>query len=380
MSTNTGLLVDSCNFKTLTLTINDIEIQSNYINEISIDWSGKFRIYGNVTINDHYDLVNTMLENPGQRLKIKLVDNYNTAFIREFIITNSGEIKEQDFKTIQLKFQDTISFILQNTYKAKSYKETTLADVFNDYLLTEVDNNTKIINEFKIKLISQKTRKLSNFIVPLHIDFLTFIEKEFDREGVYFYQTRKYMVIGDEDIPDMFKSDELPYVQVGKTDLYGFKMMEYQLQFNNIRRTNNIKKSKIMAYNPETKSIVSYTKNLENFMDEFNLGGVVKNSQLTNGTQYDTKSLMIDTQEYRHKEYKYNTEMNIIVPGNIQYSLLWKEVQARVSGSQVSIETRETGDVKLSGTYEIARVEDKIIAGQKFIQRLTLRRINEGKQ
>ena len=320
MSTNTGLLVESCNFKTLTLTINDIEIQSNYINELSIDWSGEFRIYGNVTINDHYDLVNTMLENPGQRLKIKLVDNYDSVFIREFVITNSGEIKEQDFKTIQLKFQDTISYILQNTYKAKSYKETTLVDVFNDYL-TEVNET---IIEFKIKLISQNTRKLSNFIVPLHIDFLTFIEKEFDREGVYFYQTRKYMVIGDDNIPDMFKSDDLPYVQVGKTDLYGFKMMEYQLQFNNVRRTNNVKKSKIMTYNPETKSIVSYTKNLEDFMDEFNLGGVVKNSQLTNGTQYNTKSSMIDTQKYRHKDYKYNTEMNIIVP-------ITTQVEARTS-------------------------------------------------
>jgi hypothetical protein len=377
MSTNTGLLIESCNFKILTITINDIEIQPNYISDLSVDWNGEFRIYGYVTINDHFDLVNTMLKTPGQRMEIKIIDNYDAVFIREFVITNSGEVKEQDFKTIQLRFQDSISYVLQNTFIAKSYKETTLVDVLNDYLKLEAKPS---MDEYKIKVLSKPTRKLSNFVVPLHIDFLTFIENEFEREGVFFYQTRNYVVIGDDDIPEMFRSDELPYVQVGKTDLYGFKMLEYKLQFNNIRRTMSLQKSNVMAYNPNTKSMVSYDSHLGDFMEDMNTGGVVKNSQLTNGTQYKTKSTMIDTQKYHHLDYKYNTEMNIIVPGNLEYSLLWKQVIAKVSGSQMSVETRESGDVVLSGEYQISRVEDKFLVGQKFVQRLTLRRINEGKQ
>jgi hypothetical protein len=377
MSTNTGLLIESCNFKILTITINDIEIQPNYISDLSVDWSGQFRIYGYVTINDHYDIVNTMLKEPGQRMKIKIIDNYDDVFIREFVITNSGEVKEQDFKTVQLRFQDTISYVLQNTFIAKSYEETTLVDVLNDYLELEAKTS---MDEYNLKVLSKTTRTLKNFVVPLHIDFLTFIENEFKREGVFFYQTRKYLVIGDDDIPEMFRSDDLPYVQVGKTDWYGFKMLEYKLQFNNIRKTMNLQKSNMLVFDPETKSIVSYDKSLTDFMENMNTGGEVKNSQLTNGAQHKTKSTLIDTQEYQHLDYKYNTEMNIIVPGNLKYSLLWKQVIVKVSGSQVSIETRESGDVALSGEYQISRVEDKFLVGQKFVQRLTLRRINEGKK
>ena len=374
MSTNTGLLIASSNFKVLSVKINNISIRNNYINDLSIDWNTSFRIFGYFTLNDHYDAINTMFINPGMSMVIEFTDNYDARFSRHFNILSSTEDKEQDFKTIVFRFQDNISWLLQNTFIAKSYKKTTIIDVFNDFYALEAKKTAEID---KITVLSQKTPELSNFVVPLHIDFLTFMENEFRREGIFFYQTRKEIVMSNNrKVPE---TPEFPYTQVGSKDLYGFNILEYKLQFNDIKYTSVLQKNNTLVFDKSTKSMTSYDKCLKDFMNDFNTGGIVKNSQMTIGTQLKTKEVLIDTQKYNHYIFRNNTQMFIIVPGNIDFSLLWKTVEVKLSGAVYTIETRKSGDVALSGKYQISRVEDKFIAGQKFIQRLTLIRVNQGK-
>jgi len=376
MSSNTNLLIESSNFKILNIIINNITINKNYINDLSIDWNGTFRIYGYFTLNDHFDAINTMFIEPGMEIIIEYIDNFDVKFSRNFNIVISTETKEQDFKTIQFLFQDNISWLLQKTYIAKSYKNTTIIDVFNDFYELEAKKGAE---KYKIDIISQKTKNLTNFVIPLHIDFLTFIEIEFRKEGLYFYQTKNKIVLGNSEI--IPETPEYPYTEVGQKDLYGFNIMEYKLNFNDIKKTNTESpKSNTLVFDKNTKSMTVYSKNLSDFLEEFNLSGIAKNSELTNGLKLKTKELLNDTDKYDNLIYMNNTSLYIIVPGNIDYSLLWKVVDVKLSGATYTTQTRKSGDVALSGKYKIYRVEDKFISGQKFIQRLTLKRVNQGKQ
>jgi len=371
-STNLGELVQSCDFKILYIMINDKKIEQNYINDMSIDWNGTFRIYGYCTINDHFDLVNTMLLNPGQELTIHYIDNYEDKFERTFVITQSHEIKEQNFKSVTLTFQDNISFKLQNTFKAKSYTNTNIVDVFKEYIKSEVSDDIKNVTITDGKF---KTLKRTNFVVPLHIDFLTFMEIEFAKDAIWLYQTKENIIIGNVEIPE---TPDYKYKQVGGKDLYGFKIIEYNLDFNNIKETNTKPKANVLVYDKNTKSIVDYSKNLEDYLPDWTTEGTSINSQLTNGNKLETKEYLLDTSKFDLNTYKYNTKIEIIVPGNIGYSILYKNVDVLLSGAVYTKETRETGDVKLTGKYQISRVEDKFLIGHKFVQRLTLRRVFEG--
>jgi len=373
MSSNIGELVQSCDIKLLSIEINDLTIEQNYINDLSIDWNGNFRIFGYCTINDHFDLVNTMLKTPGQQLTISYTDNYNVKFKRTFVVLQSSETKEQDFKTVTLSFQDIISFNLQKTFIAKSYAKTTLIDVFKDYVTLAVSDD---IQNITIKEGTYDNIPFNNFVVPLNVDFLTFIKEEFHKAGIWLYQTKKNIIIGNDDV---LETPEFDYTQVGDKDLYGFHIIEYDLSFNNIDKTNKVQKSDVMVFDKNTKSMKHYTKSFKDFMTEWNYGGYIQNSQLTNGTELKTKEYLIDTKKHDTKIYKYNTELHIIVPGNINYSLLYKKVNVKMSGASYTVKTRNEGDIKLSGKYIIYRVEDKFLVGHKFVQRLTLARAFEGK-
>lgn len=374
MSTNTGALLDSCNFKFLNIKINDISITENYIADLSIDWNDKFRIYGFFTLNDHFDIVNTMLKKPGQLMIIEYIDNFDVKFKRSFNIVSSTESKEQDSKTVVIRFQDSISFLLQKTFINKSYKSVSLPKIVKDYFELECK---PFIKDYNLKIHEDTFINLTNFVVPKHEDFLSFIEKEFNKQGKYFYQLKDKIIFGNNYL--IKETPEYPYTQTGSLDLYGFKIIEYDLTYNNIRKTQEVQKADVQVYDKSTKSIKKYTKCVLDFMEDFNTGGSVINSQLTYGTQLKMKEYLIDTNEFDSIIFKHNTEMHIIVPGNINFSLIYKNVDVKISGANYTIETRETGDVSLSGKYQICRVEDKFISGQKFIQRLTLRRVNEGK-
>lgn len=374
MSTNVGSLIESSNFKTLNITINGYIIENNYIEDLSIDWNSNFRIFGYFTLNDHFDAINSMFVEPGMLITIEYMDNYNKKFSRSFNLLASTETKEQNYKTIIFRFQDTLSWLLQKTYIPRSYKSTTLVDVFNDYFKLQAKS---FADSYKIKVKSKPTLKLEHFVIPLHIDFLTFLENEFEREGVFFYQTKDSIMINTAE--ENNAPNDYPYVEAGNKDLYGFNIMEYDLTFNNIAETSKLQANNTLVFNKDTKSMVSYNKNLPIFMNEFSTGGIVHNSQLTNGEQLKTKVELIDTKKYECYLFNNNTTMHIIVPGNIDYSILWRKVTVELIGATYTIETRKSGDVILSGIYEISRVEDKFLAGQKFIQRLTLRRINQGK-
>jgi len=353
------------------ITINGYDIPANYILDYQLDYLNTFKITGYITINDIFDMVTSLLKNPKEKIKVTLIDAWGESFTREFYTTSSSEVKEQDSKMVKFDIQDTISFTLNHTFKSKSYQQTTLLDVFKDYLNTECkDFITGIPTDY------ENTRTINNFVVPSSEDFLTFISREFDKEGIFFYQDKQLIKVGNKNQPET----EYVYKQVGAPEYYGFVIIEYQLIHNDINKTNSkLPKTVFLSYDKTTKSMTKYDKSLSDYGEDFNTGGVFKNSQITNGVKYVTKEYLVDDTKYRHLEYKNNTMLAIVVPGNIKYNLLNKPIIVQLSGNINSKETLNKGDMKLSGKYEILRIYDKIASGNRFIQKMDIRRVNEGK-
>ena len=161
-------------------------------------------------------------------------------------------------------------------------------------------------------------------------------------------------------------------------DLYGFNIMEYYLTFNNVTETNSVlPKTEFIVYDHTKKKVKEYKKNLNDYKDSLKPSTKAYNSQLTFGARHSTQEYLQDSTEYKHWYYQNNTQLEIYVPGNVKYSELFKRVEVKLGGNINAIDTRELGDYKLSGKYIITRVTDKIVLGNKFYQKLMLKRLSE---
>lgn len=375
MASSLETINSTSDFRKLTFTVNDIEIIQNYITDIEISYDASFKITGYILINDDYDFQTELFKKPGEILSIYLEDRMETVFKRDFVITRTKEQKSQDSKAIKILIQDIFSWKLENCYIGKSYKETTLIDVLKDYLsLNELDGYPEIERSFKS---GKETKTLKNFVVPNHINFLDFISDEFFKEHNIFYQDRLGLYVGPQDIT---VTKEAEYLQTTTNDFYGFKIMDYNLVHNDILQTNyTAPKQTYTIFNPRTKKFDIFSETINDFMDEFKQNKIQQKVQLTNGTKYKTSEL--NSHQYRdHKIYYNNTKLNISVPGLHEYARLYREITIRLSGDITTKETLDQGDAKLSGKYYISSVNDKILLGQRFIQKFEICRIDESKK
>ena len=364
----------SSGFKYFDVRANDIKIQSKYIQDFDILWDGNFVITGYMDTNDHIDIINTAKLKVNSKIIVTCIDLYEVNFAREFIITEVLEQKTQGLKGVRFEFQDIISYTLQNTYIDKSYEITSLTDIFNEYMALEVD---ALISGFPIEKQLLKSRELTNFVVP-NKNFLEFITLELKKEGLFFYQDKTKIVIGDADFP-LIDDGEFAYIQAGTQELYGYKIIDYHLVLNNYK-VNILPKTDYHVFDKSKKSMTHYTKNYSDYKEDFNLNGITTDLQVTNGSRNITKEYLVDDTKYRYTDYKDANIMTIVVPGNFTQSLLYSRVEVELAGNHLTTETLNKGDQKLSGTYQICEVNDKIYLGQRFIQQLKLRRINDGKE
>jgi len=367
-------LNDASGLNYIEININGIKVKEEYIQDFEIHYNGGFEIKGYFTINDIYDLQTQGFLNPGFKINVKYKDQHKDDFERDFIIVRSTELKIQDAKGIKFVVQDIVSWKLRNTFQPKSWEEVTLKEVFDYILSLEVQ---PLIPKIK-RLGKPSTRKLKHFCVPLHVNFLDFITEEFRKEGTFFYQTKDAIVIGDYEPPE---TPQFPYTQVGKHDLYGFNIFEYYLTFNNINETNTVlPKTEFIAYDPSKKKVQEYKKSLPDYKELLKPSRVANNSQLTFGARHITQDYLLDTTKYKYYYYHNNTQLEIYVPGNVKYSELYKKVEVKLGGNINALDTRNLGDYKLSGKYIIYEVHDKIVMGNKFYQKLVLKRLSEEKK
>lgn len=379
MASSIELIKENSNVNIFNVKFNtklgEISIKPNYIQNYELCFDGTMIITGFITINDHYDIVNNILDYPGMEFELEIIDVYKEKHKRNFIVTLSEEQKEQSFKMIKLYFQDIISFKLDNIFISKSYKKSTLINIFNEFYSNEynsIDKNIKLFDGSANKEIT-----VSNFILPQNISLLKFLINEFKRRGIFFYQSRNEIVIGDKIIEE---TPESPFIQSPENPLYGFNIMEYYAAFNNILDTRDVPRTQWMGFNKDTKSFDYYKETFEDLQDRYKLNSndKIQKQDLTINHKFSTKEYLINSNEYNYINQKNNTILTIFVPGNLNINILYKNIDVKLTGNPTSTETTNSGDVKLSGKYTITKIEDKFIAGQKFVQKLTLKKVGEG--
>lgn len=354
--------------------LDDFEMAQDTIKEVSIIWDG-ISTFGSITLNDIYDVVNQTKLIPGVKMIVSYTDAHGDFFLRQFEIISSYEKKEQGSKFVQLRFRDVVSTEFERTYISKSYKETTLTEVLNDYFELKVDS---LLSGFPVKkYFEQTTNKLKNFVVPKHINFLEFIEAEIAKEGYYFYQFRDGIYL---EKARKFVRHEYPYKQAAPHEGYGFNIISYRCTFNNTSELMKTPKTVYKVFDKTKKQMIVYDKGYEDYKNKWKLGGNLLDLVLTNEERHKTKERLIDNTELLNIKYQDNTILEIVVPGNVKYSELWNTISVEMMGNKFSKTTMDSGDIKLSGDYKIFKVEDKILFGRNFVQRLSLKRIDEGKE
>ncbi len=344
--------------------IGTIKISPNYILDLEIHYNATSKIRGYFLLNDHFDIINTGLDKLGMKFTMTIIDGHRDKFVRDFIVILSEEEKTQGFKTVRIVFQDEPSWNLERLYISKSYKESKISDIFKEFVSDIKD----------IKLNTIDTTPRQNFVIPQDRPLLNFIIDELDKEGIFFYQTKTEFIIGSPKVPE---TPDLPFMQHDGQELYGFNIIEYNLAFNDFTSTSKIPRMNEQVFSKDTKSMINYDKTFDDVKDSMKITDVIRKQDLTLGTKLKTKEYLIDTSRYEYLLQKNNTVLTLYVPGNIKYNELFKIVDVRLIGNQTTDETRNSGDVKLSGKYEIFEITDKIIKGQKFIQKLILKRIGE---
>ena len=357
----------------MSFQIEELKLDARDVREINIRWGGLV-VRGDVTINDLYDAINTTSIKPGTQFVLDYTDPHNDKHKRKFEVLAANERKEQDNKYMTFHFQDVISLTLERTYMAKSWAETTLTEVIN-FMFKEIPIDPLLAAEKMTKEFDQTPNKRKNFIVPTHMNFLDFIQAEVAKEGWFFYQFRDKIFLKKD---GTIGPHAYPYKQVSSNDVYGFKVMSYRCKHFNGETTGRLPKTEYWCFDKTTKSMIKHKKYFEDYKNDWKKSTTMRNFDFTKGTRVQTWEYIHDNTEFANMVYKENTVLEIVVPGNVKYNLLWRDMDLQLEGGKMSKTTSNRGDVVLSGIYNCFKIEDKFLFGAHFIQKLSVKRVDQG--
>lgn len=378
---NISAINESSLYKNLNITLGDQLIESDKITDMEINWSNNFRVTGYIKVNDIYDIANSTVIDSSKTVVVYLSDLHDEFYSREFKIVNILETKSQNDKMLKLEIQDIVSWELENTYISKGFAGKKLSDIFKHYLSLKADS---LISGFPIeKNISDTTISRENIVVPLHMNFLDFIESELNKEGFVIYQDKKSinLVSAKDIVHSKLDKVEHVYKQVDSNILYGFKIIGYSMNYNSLKVTNKLPIKQTLVYNPKTKSMDKYEQNLSTIYRDIKVTGEEDASQLTNGEFRETQeygtsdNLFLETL----RTYEKSSKLEVAVPGNVKFNKTYYIMDVLLSGNQFATNSQASGDLRLSGEYVCTGIIDKIVPGEKFIQKLKLNRVDYGK-
>jgi len=374
---NQSALSDNSLLKYIEIKINELTLTDEDLMSCEISWdSSKFGIEGNILIKDNLDILNQIQPNYETTLTIYAKDSFDNFFQKEFRIVKSEELFVNKIKMLNFTFIDNIYYVLNSTYISKSYCNTTLTDILNDYLkYLNLETNTN----FTI------TNKIEFIVVPQHISFLEWFLKELEKEGCTIYQDRygmhlkKYSELYPTKLETLDKVDNSnishKLTQNVPSEHYIFKIHELKINFNNLLNKPPISSYKF--YNFDKKTIQEHNSTLKDVYTNYKLNTYDNSDMQTNyGIKYNTQQH--STSNYLEKElsvFSKNENIEVILYGNIKYNKFYFNYNVDLAGSLNHIQGRNEGNIVQSGIYTCYKVQDKFIGG-KLIQKLSLSRID----
>lgn len=359
----------------LVITIDDFEIKIADVMDMEILWKD-FEITGFIKINDLYDIANLLDINTSTTLTLYVSDLYEEYFSRQFVIKKYDQVSLNNSKFISLELQDTVSYALKNTFVSRGFKNKSITDIFKYCMSLKVDT---MLSGFPItKYIDETTIKHPNKVLVTTTNALDFLTKELSKEGYKLFQTRKGIHL--KNITDLYPSkletNEFVYTESSSNQYYGFNIMDFETI--NSDQSAIEPASTVLAYDPSTKTMKSYSKNLDTMFNDIKSSSSSSSPQVSEGTIIKTQEYLTDNNlaMKTYLSYLNSNGVFVAVPGNVKYNEVFKLYDIILKGDINITESQNEGDVKLSGKYVCTEIVDKIIPGEKFIQKLKLNRVD----
>jgi hypothetical protein len=368
------------------LEINDYQLFSEDILSLELLFAfNKPFIEGSLSIKDSLGISNLNLWDGNTKVKIYAVDIYGEKFSRVFRITGISNDEYLDrFKKYNINLVDELYYTLANTYLSKSFTEDPVS-AFKKYM-TELSLDTYLTDN---KMTGEYDSADSySFVVPQDRSIYDFFSYEFKNNGLRFWQSRKSLNVKNITIADLeYVQYEDPdagltnarYSNNSDNDVYGFKIHDFKLKYNEIIKSN-VEKPVILhqTYDITKKAIDSTTNNLSDIYSGISLNDKdMSTLQHTTGARYEVDAdVFIDKQKLELEDiFMRNNSLEIVVPGNFKYNAVGYLAEVNLKGNPLMQSQSIEGDVFHSGKYIITKITDRYV-GDKLIQKMVLNRVD----
>lgn len=372
--------------RTFSIEINDNPILNEDVISLELMFAfNKPFISGNLVMKDSYGIATLNLWDGETKIKVYAVDLYGEKFSRVFRISNiANDEYNERFKRYNISLIDELYYTLANTYLSKSYTNDPIT-AFKEYM-TELKLDTYLSDNKMTGEYDSLDDKYS-FIVPQDRSVYDFFSYEFRQHGLRFWQSRKSLNVKAVTIKDLeFVQHEGPnglqnakYSNHSDNDLYGFKIHDFKLSYNNIIDSNKVLPIVKHQYYDITKKIIdTTTNNLTDVYADMTLNNKdMSKLQHTTGEKYVVDAdIFINKQKIELEDvFIQNNSLTIVVPGNFKHNAVGYLAEVNLKGNVVIKAQSTEGDVFHSGKYLITSISDRYI-GDKLVQKLTLNRID----
>lgn len=370
------IYIDEETAKKLNLKENYIEIINEWVLDHEVLYKrNDVKIIGYISIRDTIDLTAKIDLNKA-KIQIYMIDIYENHCSRMFNITNFKE-EADTTKLINIKLQDDISYILENTYLSKSFngksRVSAIKEYFNELKITN------LITSRKLKMELEDDGDTSAFTIGRDDNALNVFQKLLKNVGFIMYQDREGLKIKKRDnlLPGKLETEKDIYKDAEFNNYYKNKIFDSEVILMDKEKANQIGKQKSLYFDYKTKSMKEYSD--KEYLGQTSINKDGRDFRDTVGTKihYQNK---VDESGYKadvQEELLKMSQMIISVVGLIDRNIN-KVIQIEMLGNKSYVDGYMEGNVPTSGKYLVFSIIDKYLNG-KYIQLLRLYRSDNQK-
>lgn len=362
---------------------NKLKLENNYI-EIIPEWVLDYealyarnspKIIGYIIIRDTLDLTAYTDLNKA-KIEIFFTDVFDNHNHTIFNITNFKE-EAGSTKTLSIQLQDSISYILENTFISRSFNKKTKVQVLSDFI-TELKIND-IIKQQKSKLSFDGDGRKTPFTIGRKENLLKAFQRLFNTAGFIMYQDREGFKVRKRSniLPSKLEIEKDIFKDGEQNNLYKNKIFDCEVVLLDKEQANKIGFEKSYGFDHKSKTMVEYNNN--NYLSEVGTNKDDRDFRDTTGTKVSYRNA-VEEDGYKsdvQEEMLKMSQMIISVVGLVERDIN-KVIEVVLQGNKSYADGEINGNVPTSGKYLVYSIIDKYFSG-KYIQQLRLCRSDNQK-
>ena len=335
-------------------------------------------IFGELVVADKGDISN-IINLKTATVQVYFVDNFDEYVYRTFKIININEsYNNKNSKIYNFKLRDEVSYFLNNLYISKSFtgsRCSAMKEIISEYSLESLLTNTKLIFETEDDGIT------GNLVLSKNVSVLEYFEKEFDRIGYSFFQTKKGLYIKNKDnlLPNTLPLIDGVFSQIATNQLYKNKIYEFKNIPAQKEELDKTPKQQSYYYDIAQKKMIPINDNIDTLQGDLTMNKNSTDFQETVGKKAKFQNRMDNSQQKNdiRERFLQASKSRIVVNGYVNNDIN-KIIEMELLGNKGNTSTQTEGNVVSSGKYIILSVIDKII-GDKMLQLIEVGRSDSGR-